>query len=114
MIKTYPNEFLTRILPTCKKPVKQDIVDLMVSAASAIMVFLPAVLAGLLRGSRNSGRAVASIIAGAVVLIVMLCISPKIAFLPATVVSFIVYFGGALVSGRGTWSTRIGKDSCGD
>ena len=33
MIKTYPDEFLTRVLPTCKKPVKQDIVDLMMDVA---------------------------------------------------------------------------------
>ncbi|MCP4611743.1 MAG: hypothetical protein GY845_23785 [Planctomycetes bacterium] len=86
-----------------------DIVDLMVSAASAIMVFLPAVLAGLLRGSRNSGRAVASIIAGAAVLIVMLCISPKTAFLPATLVSFIVYGGGAFLRVRRSSTDRNGE-----
>ena len=34
MIKTYPDEFLTRVLPECKTPVKQDIVDLLMDVVT--------------------------------------------------------------------------------
>ena len=33
MLKTYPDEFLTRVLPECTEPVSQDIVDLMMDVA---------------------------------------------------------------------------------
>lgn len=72
-----------------------DIVELIVAGASAIMVFLPAVLMTLFKNTRKTPAAIASIIAGFVVLLVMLNINPKIAFLPATLVSFAVYFAAA-------------------
>lgn len=68
-----------------------DIVDLMVSAASAIMVFLPAVLATLFFQRRSMLPALASIISGTAVLVVFLMLSPKIAFLPATLTSLLVF-----------------------
>jgi Na+/proline symporter len=69
-----------------------DVVTLMVGAAGAIMVFLPAVLMTLFRGTRKVAPAVASILCGFIVLLIALIFIPKAAFLPATVVAFIVYF----------------------
>lgn len=72
-----------------------DIVDLIVAGASAIMVFLPAVLMTLFKDKRNTPAAIASIIAGFAVLIAMMTVNPKIAFLPATVIALVVYFAVA-------------------
>lgn len=72
-----------------------DIVNLIVIGASSVMVFLPSVLMTLFKGSQKTTPTIISIIAGMVVLIPMLTIAPKLAFLPATLVSFVAYFGAA-------------------
>ena len=72
-----------------------DIVELIVTGVSAIMVFLPAVLVTLFWGNRKTPAAIASIIAGFVVVLVMLNINPKIAFVPAMVVAAVIYFAVA-------------------
>ncbi|MBW7998307.1 MAG: hypothetical protein FVQ81_17400 [Candidatus Glassbacteria bacterium] len=69
-----------------------DIVNLMVGAASAVMVFLPAVLMTVFRGTRKVAPAVASIVCGFIVLLIVLNLAPKVAFLPATLVAVVVYF----------------------
>lgn len=69
-----------------------DIVDLIVSAASSIMVFLPAVLYIILNKEASGKAAFISILLGFIVLAVMLFVSPKTAFLPAAVVSAIAFF----------------------
>ncbi|MFC1475852.1 sodium:solute symporter [Candidatus Zixiibacteriota bacterium] len=80
------------LLALCVAKAIPDIVNLMVSAASAIMVFLPTVLTTLFRGTRKAAPAVTSIIAGFTVLVIMFPINPKVAFLPATFVAFLTYF----------------------
>jgi SSS family solute:Na+ symporter len=77
-----------------------NIVDLIVGAGSAIMVFLPTVLMGLFRNNRRSSAAVTSILSGFLVLLLFLIKSPKIAFLPATLVSVVGYYIVSVSSGR--------------
>lgn len=69
-----------------------DIVNLIVAAGSAIMVFLPTILAALFRNHRQGTPAVASIVSGFTTLIVFLIVAPKVAFIPATFVSALVYY----------------------
>jgi len=85
-----------------------DIVDLIVAGASAIMVFLPSVLITVFRGTRKTAASVASIVAGILILIPMLLKSPKIAFIPATLVAFLVYFAVAPF----TRNPRISAEEC--
>lgn len=69
-----------------------DIVNLIVAGASAIMVFLPSVLMALFKNTRRTGATITSIVTGFVVLLLLLSRMPKIAFIPATLLAFIVYF----------------------
>ncbi len=73
-----------------------DIVDLIVGGISVLFVLLPAVLMGLFGKTerRRSIPAVASLIAGLAgfILFFFTLTNPKIAFIPATLVSFFVYF----------------------
>jgi len=69
-----------------------DIVDLIVAGASAIGVFIPAVLVTLFKGTCKTSAAIASIVCGFVVLVGLLPFAPKAAFIPATLISVIVYF----------------------
>jgi Na+/proline symporter len=68
-----------------------DIVNLIVTAASSIMVFIPTVFAALYKKTVNVYASVISIILGFMVLICFLFFTPKIAFLPATFAAFIAY-----------------------
>lgn len=69
-----------------------DIVDLIVTAASSIMVFLPMVLVALYKNKSHTLASIASMVSGFVVLIITLFLNPKIVFLPATVTSAVVFF----------------------
>lgn len=69
-----------------------DIVNLIVAGASAIMVFLPGVLMALFKGKRKTGATISSIICGFAILLLLLPRMPKIAFIPATLLAFIIYF----------------------
>ena len=72
-----------------------NIVDLIVFGASAIMVFLPATLMTLFKGTRKTPAAISSILTGFVILLAMLNTSPKTAFVPAVAGAFLVYFAVA-------------------
>ncbi len=70
-----------------------DIVNLMVGAASMLLVFIPSVYATVKWGARNVLPATVSIIAGyAAFLAAFVLVNPKIAFLPGVCVSFMAYF----------------------
>lgn len=68
-----------------------DIVNLVVVAGSAVMVFLPTILNALFGRDRRRLPAVVSILFGFAVLLALLPVSPKIAFIPATLMSFVTY-----------------------
>ena len=79
-----------------------DIVNLIVAGASAIMVFLPSILMTLFKGTRKTGATISSIISGFAVLLILLPRAPKVAFIPATLISVIVYFTVANFTKNGT------------
>ena len=70
-----------------------DIVNLLVGAASMLLVFMPAVLATLFLGSRYAAAASLSIVAGYVTFLIFFFLGePKTAFLPGVGASILCYF----------------------
>ncbi len=72
-----------------------DIVNLIVGAAAAVMIFIPSVLVTLLSGARKKAAAIASMTAGMVTLVPFMVLAPKLAMIPAFVAAVVGYFAVA-------------------
>lgn len=81
-----------------------NIVDLIVAAASVLMVLLPVVLVAIFskKERQRTPQAVASLIAGLLAFIFFFfkLSNPKTAFLPGAAIAFLVYYGVAAFSGK--------------
>ena len=69
-----------------------EIIDLFTIAFSLLMVFLPAIIGGIVRQSPANREAIWSIMMGFVVLIVAIPFMTNEAFLPASLISVITYY----------------------
>ena len=89
----------------------RDVVMLAVSGLLMLLVLLPAVIGGFFWRKATSGAAFWSILFGFVVNIVLTPLMPATAFLPAFLVSAVIFVVGSLISRHSpTENTELQSD----
>jgi SSS family solute:Na+ symporter len=94
LVRTGVISIILGILGIIFSMIVPDIVDLIVGAASIIMVFVPSIIGALFYKDKYPRLSVISIVGGLTSFIVLSIIlqDPKISLLPGVLISFLIYF----------------------